>query len=102
MQPNYTEIGLIVGIVMGLIEVGKYALGLFFAYINKDKDKGDIDAEQKTKIALLEQKLETSLTELFLIRTNHLQHIQDSLEGNAKEHRDIFVILARIEAMLKK
>jgi hypothetical protein len=103
---NYTVIALIVGVAMALIELGKYSIGLFFKYLNGDKSKKQIDNEQELAIAVFKEKFNNIDISLNTIKFNDLKHIQDSLneieKDNSKEHREIFIILSRMEENMKK
>jgi hypothetical protein len=110
---NYTIIALIVGLAMALIELGKYSVGLFFKYLSGEKSKKKTDNEQEIAIAVfkekfnnIEEKYNIIDASLNTIKFNDLKHIQKSLDeiekDNSKEHREIFVVLGRIEESLIK
>ena len=91
---NITTISLVVGITIGLIELLKYIIGLFFNYLNKETGKGKIDNKQEVEIALIKQ-------DLHILRTNEMVHLKKQMDDNSADHQKIFVVLAELKQMLK-
>lgn len=92
---NLTQLGLVVGITMALIEVIKLILNKGFSLVSKQFDKGGKDNKQEIEIAVLQEKLDT-------ITNNHLAHIQKALDQNTDDHQKIFVCMGKIETKLEQ
>ena len=86
---NVTAIALVVGITMRLIKFIEFGTTKFFEFLNKTANKCETDNKQEIEIAVLQ-------TDVKEIKTNHLVHIQASLDKNTAEHTDIKVALGKI------
>lgn len=104
MVIEYTELAIIVGVVMGLFKLLEKGIDL----LSKQFGKGNKDNKQEAEITRLQGVIESLRAEIVVLRqkiekieTNDLAHINAKLDINGSEHRDIFVVLGRIEERLK-
>ena len=86
---SITTISLVVGITMAILKIAEFGLTKFFEYLNKTTDGKDVNSQQETEIAILQRDVDS-------IKSNHLIHIQASLDKNTEEHTSIKVILGKI------
>lgn len=98
MEADLTTISIIVGLATTVATIlGKVVdkwIGGFWGFMGKESIKSEKDNKQEIEIAVLQTQMQTILT-------NHIPHIEKSLEVNNLEHKETQKMLMEIMSKLK-
>jgi hypothetical protein len=98
MEADLTTISIIVGLATTVATIlGKVVdkwIGGFWGFMGKENIKSEKDNKQEIEIAVLQTQMQTILT-------NHIPHIEKSLEVNNLEHKETQKMLMEIMSKLK-
>ena len=84
----FNEISLVISVIA--------VLGSFFLFVTGP------DAKIKQDIAVMEERFSQITDDIDEIKTNHLEHIQESIDEMEGDILDIKLDMAEIKALLKK
>jgi len=81
MEINYTELGLIIGVIYAILELIKYVLNLVYKIFIKQTDKGGIDNKQEIDIAILKEKIINFETNCFPTINRKLDKLEEKIDS---------------------
>jgi len=82
MEISYTEIGIIVGLVMGGFKLLEKGFEYLYKVFIKQSDKENTDSKQEIQLTVFMERFNGLEKQLLKIETNDLAH-------NATEHKEI-------------
>lgn len=97
MNIEYTELALIIGVMMALVKLLEKGADYIYKIFTRQSDKDRIDTKQEIGLALIDSRLK-------VIETNHLPHIQNKMDEiektNNLDHELLKVGQAKLETKI--